>query len=332
MRAGVWTGGSALETIDDWPSPDPRDDEIVIDVHYCGFCGSDAHILSGRYASGSPPRVLGHEVSGVVAKVGAAASGFRVGDRVACNLYASCGFCRQCRLGRPNHCPNRSLGNAGFAEQAVYRAEQLFRLPDEISLRHGALLEPVATVLHALEQGRVAAGDAVLVLGAGALGALAVRLARLLGAGRIAVSEPNSRRRQALTGHADVLIDPSAGGLSPASAETGLQTVDLVLDLAGVATAVEEAIDLLAPGGRLVIAGVYPPDGRLSLRPTDFFERELSVVGSFASRHTAERALGLLPALDLDSVITHELDLATINLAYALHTSGESIKTLVSPR
>ena len=331
MLAGVWRGDAALTAEDDWPEPVVVDGTVLVDVAYCGFCGSDAHIVSGRLSAGPPPRVLGHEVSGTVAVLGAGVDGLRVGDRVAANLFAECGACDACQLGTPQFCTRRFVGNAGFARRALYRPGQLFVLPDDVSLRHGALLEPVATVLHAVEQSRLRPGESLLVLGGGPLGLLAAQIGRTMGAGTVAISEPVAARRERAVPFTDAVLDPAPAGLRAAMyAVPGVRRPDVVVDFAGSVAALTEAIDCLAPGGRLVVAGVAAPEATLPVRPSDLFTRELSLIGSYTTSHTARRALQLLGRLDLDAVITAELPLERVGDTMALHRSGGELKVLVS--
>ncbi|HVW45206.1 MAG TPA: alcohol dehydrogenase catalytic domain-containing protein [Amycolatopsis sp.] len=331
MLAGVWRGGGVLAAEPDWPEPVIDDDSVLVEVAYCGFCGSDAHIVSGRLAAGTPPRVLGHEVSGVVAAVGSRVTGLGVGDRVAANLFAECGSCEFCQLGRPQFCLRRHVGASGFARRARYRPGQLFRLPDTVSLRHGALLEPVATVLHAVEQSAVRAGESVLVLGAGPLGLLAVQVARLQGAGYVAVSELVPSKQVAAARFADQVLDVGRATLAEAMSSAGVPAFDVVVDFSGSAAAIGEAVGALAPGGRLVVAGVTPEDATIPVRPFDLYNRELTLTGSYTTSHTARHALNVLGRLDLDSLITSVVALDDVEAALRLHGSGDALKILVAP-
>ncbi|WP_412519831.1 alcohol dehydrogenase catalytic domain-containing protein [Actinomadura madurae] len=331
MLAGVWRGGGVLAAEPDWPEPVIGEDSVLVDVAYCGFCGSDAHIVSGRLTAGAPPRVLGHEVSGVVAAVGARVSDLAVGDRVAANLFAECGSCDHCKLGQPQFCLRRHVGAAGFARRASYRPGQLFRLPETVSLRHGALLEPVATVLHAVEQSAIRAGEAVLVLGAGPLGLLAVQVARLLGAGFVAVSEPVPGKQVTAARFADQVLDVSGATLREAMTSGGAAPFDVIVDFSGSAAAIGDAVGALAPRGRLVVAGVPREDATIPVRPFDLYNRELTLTGSYTTSHTARRALNVLGRLDLDSLITTIVPLEDVAAALRLHGTGDALKILVAP-
>lgn len=131
-----------------------------------------------------------------------------------------------------------------------------------VSLRHGALLEPVATVLHAVEQSAIRAGEAVLVLGAGPLGLLAVQVARLLGAGFVAVSELVPSKKVTAARFADQVLDVSGATLREAMTSGGAAPFDVIVDFSGSAAAIGDAVGALAPRGRLVVAGVPREDSR----------------------------------------------------------------------
>lgn len=159
----------------------------MVDVALCGFCGSDYHMIEGRFPGGRPPRVIGHEVAGVIRELGAEVAGFEPGDRVACNLFAYCGACPWCLAGQPNHCRRKSFSAAGFAERATYRPQQVFPIPDDLSFRGAAFLEPAAACVHAVDLAEIEPGESVAVVGGGALGQLLVKLARRAGGAEIII-------------------------------------------------------------------------------------------------------------------------------------------------
>jgi L-iditol 2-dehydrogenase len=332
MKAGIWEGIGSI-ACGEWETPAPRPGEVLVQVAFCGFCGSDPHIIEGNLPVGRPPQVLGHEVAGTVAALGDRVRGLEVGDRVASNLYAYCGACAWCRAGQPNHCARKYYSAKGFAEYAVYRPEQLFRLPDDVSLQVGAFLEPVATVLHAVEVGEVRAGEHVLVIGGGPLGQICAQLARAAGAATVMVSEPREAiRALAVELGADRGIDPMEEDLEAIARSVGERHgFDVVFEVAGAPAAAAQAPELVSTGGRVVIVGVFPREATIPVRPFLLYEREVSIRGAVAATRTFQRSVDLLPRLALEPLITAVEPLEGITDVYAAHKAGAYVKVLLSP-
>ena len=332
MKAGVWEGIGKI-ACREWETPAPKPGEVLVRVVYCGFCGSDPHIIEGNLPVGDPPQVLGHEVSGQVVEVGAGVRTFQPGDRVACNLYGYCGACAWCQAGQPNHCRRKYFSAKGFAEYAIYRPEQLFKLPDAVSFEVGAFLEPVATCLHAVEIGEVRGGDHVLVIGGGPLGQIVAQIARARGAASVTVSELRARNRElAVTLGADRAVDPAADDLRELAEATGdRRGFDVVFEVAGAPAAAALAPELLSTHGRLVIVGVFDRDVTVPIRPYLIYEKEISVRGAYAADRTFGRALDLLPRLPLEPLVTAIEPLSRITEVYAAHKAGEYVKVLIAP-
>lgn len=332
MRAGVWEGIGSV-TCAEWETPEPRAGEVLVKVAFCGFCGSDPHIIEGNLPVGRPPQVLGHEVSGTVAALGDRVRGFEVGDRVACNLYGYCGSCAWCRAGQPNHCARKFFSAKGFAEFAVYRPEQLFKLPDDVTLEIGAFLEPVATILHAIEVGEVRPGEHVLVIGGGPLGLICAQLARGAGAATVMVSEPRQRNRElAVMLGADRGIDPLSEDLRELAGSVGDRSgFDVVFEVAGAPSAATLAPELVSTRGRVVIVGVFDRDITIPVSPFLLYEKEIAIRGAVAADRTFQRAVDLLGRLELEPLISGIEPLEEITDVYAAHKAGEHVKVLLSP-
>ena len=257
-----------------------------------------------------------------------------VGDRVACNLYAYCGACAWCRSGQPNMCRRKRFSAQGFAEYARYREEQVFRLPDHVSLEAGAFLEPVATIVNAIDVGEVRPGEHVLVIGGGPIGLICAQLARRAGAASVTVSEPRARNRDlALRLGADRAVDPTCNDLQEIAKSTGSRRgFDVVFEVAGSPPAATLAPELAATRGRVVIVGVFDTDVTIPIRPYLLYEKEIAVRGAYAASHTFERGLGLLAELELVSLISGIEPLERISDAYAAHKAGEHVKVLLTPQ
>lgn len=332
MKAGVWSGPGQLNC-EEWPEPRMRDTDVRIDVAYCGMCGSDIHIVEGTLPIGDPPQVLGHEVSGVITEVGSRVRGLEPGMPVACNFFGGCGACRLCRRGFPNMCARKYFGANGYAEQAVYRADLVFALRSGTDLQRAALLEPLATALYAVECANLPPGAQVLVIGAGTVGLLTALMALHRGASSVTISEPQrAKRTLALALGVTHAWDPADDQRTLTAEVTHGAGFDTVFDAAGVAKATEGAIDLLAPGGTLMITAVHAIDVTLPVHPYELYQRQLTVTSAFANVNVFERALDLLPRVDVDPIITAVKPIEEISDAYAQYRAGAFTKVLIDPR
>lgn len=332
MKAGIWQGLGAIEC-GEWEEPTAGPGQVLVRVAYCGFCGSDPHIIEGNLPIGPPPQVLGHEVSGTIAALGEGVKGLELGARVACNLYGYCGSCAWCRAGQPNHCRRKFFSAKGFAELAVYRPEQVFGLPDEVSLEVGAFLEPVATILHAIDISELRQGEHVLVVGGGPLGQICALLARARGAATVMVSELRAPNRDlAVRLGADRAIDPTSDDLREIAAGVGARRgFDVVFEVAGAPAAAAIAPELVATGGRVVIVGVFDRDVTVPVSPYLLYEKEIAIRGAVAAGRTFQRAVDLLPRLQLEPLISAIEPLDDIAAVYARHKAGEYVKVLLAP-
>jgi threonine dehydrogenase-like Zn-dependent dehydrogenase len=264
VRAVVTTTlGGPLEavTLED-PTPGPG--EVIVAVDACGICGSDLHLVD---ALPMPGHVLGHEVAGRVAAVGAGVSTWRAGDPVMALSLATCGTCEACRGGRPRKCVSALMVGVetagGYAEYMKAPAHDLVPLPDGFDLRHGALVEPLAVARHAVGRGGLVPGETALVIGGGPVGLAVLLWLKALGAGAVGLSDPLAARRANAVGlGADVVVDPTAGDLATQLGDAGLASPSFVLECVGLPGLVDQASAVSAVDGRVVVVGVCMTDDR----------------------------------------------------------------------
>lgn len=247
MKAAVTTDDHGFE-ITDVPDPTPGPDELVIRVAACGVCGSD--IKAQPYAPGG--LVMGHELGGEVVAVGSRADGWREGTNIAVLPVISCGTCRYCQAGTASHCAGASFigmgPSGGFAEYAAVPARHSFAVPADLPTTYSALVEPFAVGLHGVNRAEIAAGDDVLVVGAGGVGLTTLIWALHRGGARVTVADPDPQRRDSATaiGATDVLASAS---------EADLGAYDAVVECVGRAELLQACQPALRPQGRLVISG-----------------------------------------------------------------------------
>ncbi len=335
MKAVRFHGRENLR-LDELPVPDPQPGEVRIRPLATGVCGTDAHIFHGEFPA-NPPRVLGHEIAGVVEAVGAGVKDFREGDFVTVQPNTYCGSCRYCRMGREHLCPNLwAYGvhmDGGFAQAMVVMAKAVYHLPSGLDARIACLAEPLACCIHGMDLLAVQSGSTVLVIGAGLIGLTLTRLARLSGAGLIVASEPNGLRREnALAFGADFALDPNAQGWREALRDhTGGLGFDAVIDAVGASATFEQAIFAAARGGTILVFGVARMRETASVRPYEIFQRELTVVGSFINPYTHERAVTLLPQMGLEKLRVDTFPLEEFRQAFeaqAASTAAAKIEIL----
>lgn len=198
MKAAVFYESEKIQ-LENVPEPRIGDDEVLIEVKACGFCGSDIEYYYGRSPlltpSGKGPLILGHELSGVVAEVGSlpkALGLYKAGDRVAVSPVQYCNACESCTKGQPMFCKNmRVLGvthNGGFAQYVSSKYSHLYKLPDQVSFEQGAFVEMLAASVNAVEELEIFPGAFVLIMGPGPVGLAMIQLARLHGAGKVAIA------------------------------------------------------------------------------------------------------------------------------------------------
>lgn len=281
MKALVYTGTQSLEFREE-PAPTAGTGDTLITIEASGICGSDMHAWHGHDARRIPPMILGHELAGRVE------GGADHGLRVAVNPLISCGRCRDCRAGAPNLCSSRDLiglGRAGgYAQQVAVPAGNLFPIADSLSAVHASLMEPTAVSLHAVHLAeRVLARPIsechTLVIGGGAIGALAALILQGKGVREIAIAETSSSRRDSLTKLCNATVyDPLGDQLPPDN------HFELVIDAVGSGATRAAASRLARTGG--VISHIGLQDNEPGLDTRRLTLQEISFIGNYTYNDT----------------------------------------------
>ena len=241
--------------------PEPGPGEMQIKVKVCGVCGSDVHAYYGKHPFVSTPIVPGHEFSGVVSKLGDGVEGFEEGDRVTVEPSLTCGECYNCRHGLYNICRElRVLGcqaPGAFAQYISVPAEKVYSLPDNLDFDDGALVEPSAVGVHAVRKSELSLGDRVVVIGDGVIGLAIVQAAKAAGAGEIiVVGHHEGRLEIAEELGADVTF--IAGDTVKFIMDNyGPDGIDIVYEAVGVGTTINQAIDIVRKGAKIIVVGVF---------------------------------------------------------------------------
>lgn len=333
VRCQVLYGPRDLR-LENRPEPVLGDKDVLIKVRTAGICGSDFHRYMGhRQIPG--PLVLGHEFAGDVAGVGKSVKGFKPGDRVTVQPNFGCGECSMCRSGRENLCERRlglSVNIDGcFSDYVAVPEGYVWHIPQGLSYEEAAIAEPLAVAVRAVRKARVAAGDTVVILGAGPVGLLALQVARASGAFVVVVDVVAWKLDLARKLGAHATINSSQGDPATALAEaTGNKGAGVIIETAGVPATVELALRLVAPGGRVTLVGLAQVAAEVI--PAQVVSREVEVVGSYIYTHDEfNTAITLIEreVVNVDAVISHRLPFAQLADAFSILERGEACKVLV---
>lgn len=304
----------------DVEAPSPGPGEVRVRSVCAGVCRTDLDIVAGTLDARwvSFPVVPGHEWSGVIESLGAGVTGLEPGQRVVCEGSIPCLACRRCRAGDTHLCETYdAVGftrGGGYGEYVVVPARVVHPIPDHVSFDAAVLIEPAAVVLKALERARIQPGETVGVIGIGALGAIALRLARLHGpAAVVAYGVRDEELELARRLGADDVVNVGREEVG-----SGL---DVVVETAGAASAVELATRLAREGGRVVLLGIAGHGHELTLPADRLALRDLSVFGSVGYTTAAwARTVALVSEglVDLEPIVTHRFPLEQFADAFAL--------------
>jgi L-iditol 2-dehydrogenase len=291
MKALLLRNYRELE-VTEFPTPEIGEEEVLVQVRACGICGSDVHGFDGSSGRRIPPLVMGHEASGVVARVGKQAGTFQEGDRVTFDSTVYCGECFFCRRGRVNLCEHRQvLGvscgdyrrHGAFAEFVAVPQHIVYRLPDLLGFQEAALIESVSIAVHATHRTPVRLGDTAVVVGTGMIGLLVVQALRAAGCTRIiAVDIDDFKLERARELGADEGLNAKQVDVASAIAErTEGRGADLAMEVVGAAASVNTALSAVRKGGSVTLVGNLAPKVEMPLQA--IVTRELSLFGSCSS-------------------------------------------------
>jgi threonine dehydrogenase-like Zn-dependent dehydrogenase len=333
MKAAVLHAPRDLR-IESRPDPRPASGEALVRIAAAGLCGTDYGIWSGG-RSVAYPRIMGHELVGVVEAVGPGVASPSTGQRVVVEPNYSCGQCPLCREGNRNLCASRTaVGidvDGGFAELLRVPARCCWPAPVGPGDDDLLVTEPLAVVVRAVGRSAVREGESVAVLGLGTLGLLAVQVLRTRGARVLGVARTARRTSIARElGATEVLASADGPLESAARAFSGREGVDLVVETAGTPEAVSDALVLVRPGGRVVLTGL--PHEATPVVFRSIVWREITVLGSMIYQDEFAEALRLVGAglVRTRPLVTHRFALAAAREAFTAHRDPSSIKVALT--
>jgi L-iditol 2-dehydrogenase len=345
MKAVVYHAPGDIR-IEDRPEPAPTEDNLIVEVHCCAICGTDLKLATVGNPRCHPPRIIGHELVGHISHVGSQVQGFAVGERTTLATTLACGDCQNCDLGLGNMCPNAKPisydFDGGFSERLAIPSMAIaggnvIKVPDSVSDEAAALSEPLSCVINALELAGVKAGDSVLIIGGGPLGALHAEATKALGAKEVMIvqrSEPRLSLLRELDG-VRVIDGLREDVMSVVRERTGGLGADVVSVCAPTGEAQEDSIHFARKGGTVSLFASLPkdaPDITLNSRVVHY--GELRIVGASDSRpEHVVRAVQLMAESKIDTapIITHRISLEDIHEGLDLMKNKQSLKVLVYP-
>ncbi|CAG4935936.1 unnamed protein product [Colias eurytheme] len=324
------------------PIPEIKDDEVLLRMDCVGICGSDVHYWQsgscGHFVLKSP-MVMGHEASGVVAKLGKNVKHLQVGDRVAIEPGVPCRYCEFCKTGRYHLCPDIEFCatppfHGNLTRYYKHAADYCYKLPDHVSMEEGALLEPLSVGIHACRRGGVTAGDVVLVLGAGPIGLVTMLAAKAMGASKILITDILASRLETakqLGADHTLLVsrDSNEAELVKKVHELLGEHPNISIDASGAQSTVRLALLATKSGGVAVLVGMGSSE--LTLPLAGAVAREVDIRGIFRYVNEYPIALSLVASgqINVKPLVTHHYSLEETLEAYEVAKQGLGIKVMI---
>ncbi len=345
MRAGVYRG-KGIVRVEDVPVPQVGDGEVLIKVAACGICGTDIKKIFHAYVP--PPQILGHELAGTVVATGRGVMKWKPGDRVMSFHHIPCGQCFFCEKRLFSQCKQyKTTGltggftpnGGGFGEYVKampWVAERgIVALPDNVSFDEATFIEPINTIVKAVQKARVTPGETVLVAGCGPIGLQLLMVAKLEGA-KLYTSDPMPERRsKSLSLGAIEAFDPGSGKLvQEVKARTDGRGADAVLVAVAHPAVVTEALAAARPGGRVLLFAANDPVTRIDFPASEIGIDEKEILGSYSAAVDIQNAAAdmvLNKKLPVMEIVTHRFPLDKIQegLELAARPTAESLKILI---
>lgn len=324
------------------PKPEVQQGHVVISIEYVGICGSDVHYFEhGRIGDFvvESPLILGHECAGTVTEVGRGVENLKVGDRVVPEPGYACNKCRFCKIGKYNLCNSMTFMatppvDGAFCEYISYPADMVFRLPDNVSAREGALIEPLAIGIYAAQRGKVFPGARVLVLGSGCIGIVTMLACRAFGASNVVITDVLDNRLQAAAElGADSVVNTKKTNLKEYMADTADSSgMDVVIDCVGIDSTIRDAIDNVKKGGKIVLVGMGA-EGNVSVNINRAISKEVDFKTIFRYRNIFPKALEMVAGgkIDIKGIVSHSFEFEDIAKAmeFVKNNKEKVVKAIV---
>lgn len=313
MKALVLTGTKKFE-IQDLPTPEVKPNEVLVNTAYAGICGTDRALYAGLPGSADavPPIVLGHENSGIVAKIGADVTNVKVGDRVAVDPNIYCGQCEYCLTDRPELCENLSAvgvtRDGGLEKSFTAPASVVYPLPDNVSLKAAATTEPISCAVHGVKLLKLTPYQKALVVGDGFMGQLFVQLLQAYGVHQVDLAGIVDEKL-ALNKEKFNVVNTYNTTRDSIPAD-----YDVVIEAVGLPQTQEQAVEATKKGAQVLMFGVGKPDQHFSMNTYEVYQKQLTIQGSFINPYSFKDSIALLASgkVNVDPLISHEVELEQV--------------------
>lgn len=344
MQKGAFMRGIDKMVIKEIPVPEIGKKEVLVSLEYVGICGSDVHYFHngccGSYKVDlSEDYMLGHECAGTIVKVGEEVERLKVGDRVALEPGITCGECEQCKSGHYNLCPDvvflATPPVQGCNEEYIAFPENMcFKLPDNVSTKEGALIEPLSVGFYASEQGGVKTGDTVVILGSGCIGLVTLLACKAHGAGKIIVADlVEARLQKAIElGAAEVINSGKEDALKKIEELTNGRGADVVFETAGSPVTIAQTPFIVRRGGTITLVGISAKE-EITYNFAQIMDKEATIKSVFRYRNIYPKAIAAVSsgAINVKGIVTHEFDLEHMQEAYdeAVNNKTDLVKAVI---
>lgn len=340
-RAVYMTGLNKME-IREVEVPKIKENEVLVKLEYVGICGSDVHYLEhgaiGDFVVNGD-FILGHECAGEIVEVGSKVTDLQIGDKVALEPGCTCGQCEFCKSGKYNLCPDVEFLATppyhGCLENYIaFPANMCFKLPENITTKEGALVEPLAVGMHAAAQGNVKLGDSVVILGAGCIGLVTLLACKAYGATDITVVDVMQKRLDyAMKLGATRVINAREVDTVKAMEEiTNGKGTDVVIETAGSKITYQQTAYLVKRGGTIVLVGMAPED-IIEYNFAKILAKEAMINSVFRYRNIYPKAINAIAKgiIDVSGIVTHEFDFEDTAKAFdfVINNKNDVVKAVI---
>jgi len=326
---------------EDIENPEIGFGEVLLKLKACGLCGTDIH--KAIHKTVNPGTILGHEYAGEIVKVGEGVTKFKIGDRVVGAIHVPCFTCHYCQRQHYTLCPEfreTNIDPGGFAEyirlSERHVRHSLFKIPNNMSYQYASLAEPVACCIHGQKAADIRPGDNILIMGAGPIGMIHGQLLKHKDVSNVIISDISAYRlSKAKELGIDYTVNIKHESLKDVvNKVTNNQGVDTIFIAAGVSSLLQEAVQLLRRGGRVICFSPFDKNPEVTIDAGRFFKDEISIIGTYSvSPYEFEEAILHISngTIDAEKMITHEMKLDQLGEAIALaaNPDEEVIKVVI---
>ena len=344
MQKAAFMNGLDNMVIKEVPVPEVGEKQVLVQLEYVGICGSDVHYyhhgVCGSYKVNlEEDFMLGHECAGTVVEVDAGVETLKVGDRVALEPGITCGQCEHCKAGRYNLCPDVVFlatppVQGCYEEYIAFPENMCFKLPDNVSTKEGALIEPLAVGFHAASQGKVQPGDTVVILGAGCIGLVTLLACKARGAGTIIVSDLVDARLEKAKelGATHIINGKDVDALAEIAKITDGKGANKVFETAGSPFTIAQTSHIVSKGGTITLVGIAAVE-EINFNFAQIMDKEAEIKSVFRYRNIYPKAIAAVAngAIDVSGIVTHEFDLDHIQEAFqeAVNNKTDLVKAVI---